>query len=97
VPGGGWAAQADELEAARETSCIIYLKCQPGTAAKRADQGEVRPLLTAEDPVARMRSLLQEREPYYTRAEHQVLTDSKTPEVVVAEVARIARECAGWS
>jgi shikimate kinase len=97
VPGGGWAAQEAELEAARETSCIIYLKCQPGTAAKRVDRGEVRPLLTAEDPVARMRSLLQEREPCYARAEHQVVTDSKTPEAVVAEVVRIARERAGWS
>ena len=95
VPGGGWAAQDGELEVARETSCIIYLKCQPGTAVKRADQGEVRPLLT-EDPVARMRTLLQDREPYYGRAEHQVTTDAKTAEAVAGEVVKIARESGGW-
>jgi shikimate kinase len=97
VPGGGWAAQDGELELARETSCVIYLKCQPSTAVKRADQGEVRPLLTAEDPLARMRALLQEREPYYGKAEHQVATDAKTADAVAAEVIKIARESGGWS
>jgi len=96
VPGGGWAAQDGELDMARETSCIIYLKCQPATAVKRADQGEVRPLLPAEDPVSRMRTLLQEREPYYTRAEHQVITDAKTADAVAGEIVKLARESAGW-
>ena len=96
VPGAGWAAQEGELEVARETSCIIYLKCQAGTAAKRTEGGEVRPLL-ASDPVSQMRSLLQEREAHYARAEHQVGTDGRTPEATAAEVVRIARESAGWS
>jgi shikimate kinase len=96
VPGGGWAAQAGEMDAVREASCIVYLKCQPGTAAKRAEQGEVRPLLTAEDPVARMRTLLEEREPYYNKAEHSVITDNKAVDAVAAEVAQVARQQAGW-
>ena len=96
VPGGGWAAEDGELDVARETSCIIYLKCQPATAVKRADQGEVRPLLT-EDPVARMRTLLQEREACYAKAEHQVTTDAKTADAVAGEVIKIARDSGGWS
>jgi shikimate kinase len=95
VPGAGWAAQEGELDVARQTSCIIYLKCQASTAVKRTEGGEVRPLL-ASDPVSQMRSLLQEREAHYTRAEHQVVTDNRTPEVTAAEVVRIARESAGW-
>jgi shikimate kinase len=96
VPGGGWAAQDGELAIARETSCIIYLKCQPATAVKRADQGEARPLLT-EDPVTQMRTLLQERESYYGQAEHHLTTDAKTADAVAGEVIKIARDCAGWS
>jgi shikimate kinase len=96
VPGAGWAAQEGELELARGTSCIIYLKCQAGTAVKRTEGGDVRPLL-ASDPVSQMRSLLQEREAHYARAEHQVTTDGRTPEASAAEVVRIARESAGWS
>jgi shikimate kinase len=97
VPGGGWAAQEGELDLARETSCIVYLKCQPGTAARRVAEGEVRPLLTADDPVARMRTLLQERESYYGKADHQVVADAKTADVVAAEVVKLARESAGWA
>jgi shikimate kinase len=97
IPGGGWAAQNGELDAARGTSCIVYLKCQPSTAAKRVDQGEIRPVLTADDPVARMRTLLQEREPHYNKAEHFVVTDNKAADAVAAEVARVARESAGWA
>ena len=95
VPGAGWAAQEGELDLARETSCIIYLKCQPGTAAKRTEGGDVRPLL-ASDPVGRMRSLLQEREGHYARAEHQVVTDARPAEAVASQVVRLARESAGW-
>jgi len=96
VPGAGWAAQEGELDLARETSCIIYLKCQPSTAAKRTESGEVRPLI-ASDPVGQMRSLLQEREVHYARAEHHVATDGRTPETTAAEVVRLARQVAGWA
>jgi hypothetical protein len=44
-----------------------------------------------------MRALLQEREVHYTRAEHQVATDSRTQQGAAAEVVRIARASAEWS
>ena len=34
VPGGGWAAQPGQLEAALASSLVVYLKCLPGTAAQ---------------------------------------------------------------
>jgi shikimate kinase len=95
VPGAGWAAQEGELEEARESSCIIYLTCSPATAAKRAADGEVRPLLV-EDPLARLQGLLEAREPYYRRADHQVATEGRTAAQVAAEVVRLARQAAGW-
>jgi shikimate kinase len=96
VPGAGWAAQEGELELARETSCIIYLRCQPSTAVKRTEEGEARPLLTS-DPLSQMRTLLQERESHYARAEHQLPTDARPAEATTAEVVKIARESAGWA
>src|SRR4051812_3589942 len=72
VPGGGWAAQPGQMEEARGRSLVIYLKCRPDTAVKRSEQGEVRPLLSgAADPVQRMRSLLQDREAFYLKADQQ--------------------------
>ena len=95
VPGAGWAAQEGELEAARATSCIVYLRCQPSTAVKRTEGGEDRPLLAA-DPLGRMRTLLEERESHYARAEHQLTTDGRTAEATAAEVVKLAHESAGW-
>ena len=96
VPGGGWAAQPGQLEAAMTLSLVVYLKCLPGTAAKRSQQGEVRPLLAGVDPVQRMRMLLEEREPFYIRAHHQVPTEHNTPEAVAAEIVGLARHHGGW-
>ena len=96
VPGGGWAAQPGQLEAAKPGSLVIYLRCQAATAAKRCEKGEARPLLTGVDPNQRMRALLEEREPFYSRADHQVNTENSPPEAVAAEVMALARRHGGW-
>jgi shikimate kinase len=96
VPGGGWAAQPGELEAAKATSIVVYLECQPSTAAKRSQEGEARPLLTGMDPVQRMSTLLQEREPFYFLAHHRVRAESAAAEAVTHEVVELARRHAGW-
>jgi shikimate kinase len=96
VPGGGWAAQPGQLEAAKQNSLVIYLKCLAGTAAKRSEQGEARPLLAGVDPVQKMRSLLEEREPFYRQADHAVETDNHPAEAVAAEVMALARKYGGW-
>ena len=96
VPGGGWAAQPGQLEAARPASLIIYLKCLAETAIKRSQESEARPLLAGVDPVQRMRALLEEREPFYRLADHVVNTESVPPEMAAAEVMNLARQHGGW-
>ena len=96
VPGGGWAAQPGQLEAAMGLSRVVYLKCLPGTAAKRSQQGEARPLLAGVDPVQRMRTLMEEREPFYLLSHHQVQAEHGAPEAVAAEVIALARHHGGW-
>jgi shikimate kinase len=95
VPGGGWAAQPGQLQAAKQC-LIIYLRCLAGTAAKRSEQGEARPLLAGVDPGQRMRTLLEEREPFYVLADHQVNTENVPAEAVAAEVMALARQHGGW-
>jgi shikimate kinase len=96
VPGGGWAAQPGNLDAAKQSCLIIYLKCQAATATKRSEQGEARPLLAGVDPAQRMRALLEEREPFYLRADHQVDSERVSAEAVAAEVMTLARQYGGW-
>ncbi|HWN18003.1 MAG TPA: shikimate kinase [Gemmatimonadales bacterium] len=96
VPGGGWAAQPGQLNAAMSRCLCIYLRCLPGTAAKRSQQGEARPLLAGVDPAQRMRTLFEEREPFYARAHHTVQTEHTTVEAVAAEIVGLARRHGGW-
>jgi shikimate kinase len=96
VPGGGWAAQQGEVHNAKQDSLVIYLRCQPSTAAKRSQQGEVRPLVAGVDPDQRMRSLLEVREPFYRLADYEVAAETKNTQGVAEEVIRLAREHAGW-
>jgi shikimate kinase len=96
VPGGGWAAQPGQLAEAKQNGLVVYLKCHPGTAAKRSQQGEARPLLAGVDPEQRMRALLTDREPFYRLADQQVNTENVSPEAVAAEVMTLARQHGGW-
>ena len=96
VPGGGWAAQPGQLQAAKQQSLVIYLKCSAATATKRSEQGEARPLLAGVDPGQRMRSLLEEREVFYTQADHKVDAEYGAAEAVAAEVIDLARQYGDW-
>jgi shikimate kinase len=97
VPGGGWAAQPGQIEEAIATSLVFYLKCMPQTATKRAGQSEARPVLAGgDDPAHRMRTLLDEREPFYKKAHHQVDAELKSAEAVATEVVGLARHHGGW-
>lgn len=96
VPGGGWAAQPGQVQAAKPNCLIIYLKCSASTAARRSEDGDVRPLVTGADPVERTRTLLQAREPFYKLADYEVSADSKAAPVVAQEVIRLARTHGGW-
>jgi shikimate kinase len=96
VPGGGWAAQPGQLETAKATSLVIYLECQPSTALKRSEEGEVRPMLGGTDPQQRMRALLQEREPFYQLAHHRVQAESTPADEVARGIVELARQHAGW-
>lgn len=97
VPGGGWAAQPGQLEAAMSSSLVVYLKCVPATASKRSEQSEARPVLAGgADPTQRMRTLLEERGPYYRMAHHEVDAERSQPEAIAKEIVALARHHGGW-
>src|SRR3989449_4097015 len=52
----------------QDRALVIYLRTRPETAAQRAAPEGTRPLLIGEDPVARMRQLHKERDPFYREA-----------------------------
>jgi shikimate kinase len=96
APGGGWAAQPGALEGVRGRAFVVYLKARAETATKRAEPEGNRPMLLDEDPLGRMKSLLQEREASYKSADATVETDRRTLDQVTAELLRLAETQAGW-
>ena len=96
APGGGWAAQPGALDAARGRAFVVYLKTRPETAMGRAEPEGNRPTLMGEDPLGRMKTLLQEREASYRQADATVETDRHTADQVTAELLRLAETQAGW-
>lgn len=94
APGGGWIVQEGELERTRDRAFVVYLKVLVTVAAERADASG-RPLLEG-DPLGRMRDLMKEREPWYTRADLEVKNDHRTAEATADEIVEAARARAGW-
>ena len=96
APGGGWAAQPGALEGVRGRGFVVYLKARAETATQRAEPEGNRPMLMDEDPLGRMKSLLQEREAAYKSADATVETDRRTVDQVTADLLRLAETQAGW-
>lgn len=95
--GGGLVVQPGMIEALRRRGVVVCLTARPETILARTQSNKNRPLLDAEDPLARIRDLLEQREPAYRAAGTQVLTDLRPLPEVVAHVQRIyQREAREW-
>ncbi|HET7296804.1 MAG TPA: shikimate kinase [Gemmatimonadales bacterium] len=96
APGGGGAAHPGAIDQAKAHALVVYLRTRPETAAQRAAPEGTRPMLIGDDPVARMRQLQKEREPFYRAAHAAVDTDRKGAPQIANEVVRLAQSSAGW-
>jgi shikimate kinase len=94
--GGGWAAQAGNLELVRDRAFTLYLSVSPAVAARRLAGTVDRPLLADTPLEARLAALLAEREPFYRLADRTMAVDHMDPERASAVVAELARQEAGW-
>ncbi len=93
APGGGWVTQPGLRDLLRPGSLTVWLRVSPETAYTRcrASAGVERPLLAVPDPLARITSLLAERESHYAAADETVETDGRAPTAVADEVIGILR------
>lgn len=89
--GGGAVLREENMEALRQTGVIFCLFADPETIIARTAGSNDRPLLNVEDPLARVRELLNLRMPFYERAGIMIDTKGKTPLEVARELAEIFR------
>lgn len=92
--GGGAFVQPDNRDLMLQRGRVFCLSATPETIHARilseADPtAPVRPLLAGDDPLRRIRDLLDRRSPAYSQAHHTIVTDGLT----VAEVAEQVLAC----
>lgn len=89
--GGGLVTQPGMMERLAEKGVVVCLLASPETIYERTKSNPKRPLLQVEDPLARIREMLELREPFYRKASTHVLTDGRSIGDVANHVCRIYR------
>ena len=89
APGGGWVTGAGALGRIPAGSLVVWLRVSAEEAVRRAgSSGVERPLLEDADALGKARSLLQQREALYARADLVIDVDGREPASIADEIAR---------
>lgn len=84
--GGGLAANQANLDSLKTHSLVICLWAAPEKIWQRVRNQHHRPLLQDPDPLAKIKSLLTAREPFYRQADVIVNTDLRSVKIVAQQV-----------
>ncbi len=93
APGGGWPCRPGRLDALPERTLSIWIRVGPDTVLARASRRKgARPLLDVTDPAERIDQLLEEREPWYRKADWTVSGDHGSPAQLARRIAARLRD-----
>lgn len=84
--GGGAVLRQENLDNLRKNGVIICLTASPETILKRTSNNNDRPLLQVENPLQKIKELLEFRRPYYEKADITINTEGKSPNEVAEEI-----------
>jgi shikimate kinase len=93
--GGGAVLRAANRQCLRDTSQVIYLRSSPEELFKRLRHDTHRPLLQVADPLGRLRSLFEERDPLYREAAHFVIETGRPSVATLVNMILMQLELAG--
>ncbi|MEW6739572.1 MAG: shikimate kinase [Nitrospirota bacterium] len=84
--GGGAVLRQENMDNLRKNGVIICLTASPETILKRTGNNNDRPLLQVDNPLQRIKELLEFRKPYYEKADIMIDTEGKSPIEVAEEI-----------
>jgi shikimate kinase len=84
--GGGAVMRQGNMEALRQTGIIVCLTASSDTILKRTGNSDERPLLKAENPLQKIKELLDFRKPFYEKADIMIDTENRTPRQIAEEI-----------
>lgn len=92
--GGGLPMQPENGALLKRLGTVVYLRITPEGIWERLKNDTTRPLLQCEDPLAKVKSLLEVREPAYEALADVILdVDGKSMETVLAELENKLKAC----
>ncbi len=92
--GGGLPMKKENHALLRELGTVFYLKISPQCVWERLKNDTSRPLLQCENPLERIGTLMNEREPLYEEAADVIINvDNKNMEQVLSEIIEKAEAC----
>jgi len=84
--GGGLPVNPDNLASLKTHALVVCLWASPEKIFERVRNATHRPLLDEPDPLAKIRELLAQREPYYRQADVLVNTELRNVREVAIQV-----------
>ena len=85
--GGGMPVKEENRELLRKIGKVVYLRAKPETIFERVKDDDKRPLLKTEDPLAKIKELLEKRAAFYEDVADMIIdTDGKTPLEITKEI-----------
>jgi shikimate kinase len=90
--GGGAVLRKENVDILREKGIVFCMQASPETILKRTGRSRKRPLLNVEDPMVKIKELLDYRRPFYEKAGILINTDGRTPLQIAEEIAEIWRK-----
>ncbi|MBV5308698.1 shikimate kinase AroK [Chromatium okenii] len=87
--GGGAVLSPENRQNLSARGVVIYLHCSPEQQFSRTSRDRNRPLLETEDPLEKLRQVMEEREPLYRQvADLVVSTEKRGTSAVIKEIIR---------
>lgn len=88
--GGGIIVREGNREFLKKHDAVIYLNASIKQLIARTSKDKKRPLLQVDDPVAKIKMLVRERDPLYREvATHIVETDGHSPRATVQNIIKL--------
>jgi shikimate kinase len=93
--GGGSVLRAINRERLKERGRVVYLRSTPEEVYRRVRHDLNRPLLQVSDPVQRLRSLYETRDPLYRETAHYVIDTGRPSVAALLNMIIMQLEVAG--
>ncbi|HEX7860478.1 MAG TPA: shikimate kinase [Verrucomicrobiae bacterium] len=93
--GGGLVTNPENLASLKEHALTVCLWCSAETILKRVGHQTHRPLLRVENPLEKIRALLNERAPAYRQADVLLSSEFRKPKEVAMHVVHEYRAVRG--